>query len=77
MWSATHLPRRWEAEIGRWVAEFGRWVAEFGRWMAELLAHLLATPGLWVRIQTFLKNTKRAGDISNEVAIALQSTKKI
>jgi hypothetical protein len=62
---------RWVAEFGRWMNEFGRWVAEFGRWMNELLAHLLATAGLWVRIQTFLKNTKWAGDISKEVANTL------
>jgi hypothetical protein len=36
-----------------------RRVAYLGRWMAKLLARLLATAALWVRIQqTYLKNTK-------------------
>ncbi len=29
-----------------------------GRWVAKLVARLLATAALWVRIQTSLKNTK-------------------
>jgi hypothetical protein len=29
-----------------------------GRWVAKLVANLLDTAALWVRIQTFLKNTK-------------------
>jgi hypothetical protein len=37
----------------------GKWVAK-GRWVAKLVAHLLATAALWVRIQTSLKNTKWA-----------------
>jgi hypothetical protein len=31
------------------------WVAELGRWVAKLVARLLATVALWVRIQTSLK----------------------
>jgi hypothetical protein len=34
-----------------------------GRWVTKLIARLLATAALWVRIYTFLKNTK-VGDIS-------------
>jgi hypothetical protein len=59
--------RRWVAKFGiwvakkrRWVAKFGRRVAKFGRWVAKLIAHLLATAALWVRIQTSPKNTKWA-----------------
>jgi hypothetical protein len=42
------------------VANIGRWVANVGRWVAKLVARLLATAALWVRIQKFLKNTKLA-----------------
>ncbi len=31
-----------------------------GRWVAKLVAHLLATAALWIRIQKSLKNTKWA-----------------
>jgi hypothetical protein len=41
---------------GRWVAKLGRWVDKLGRWLAKLVARLLATAVLWVRIQTTLKN---------------------
>jgi hypothetical protein len=34
--------------------------AKLGRWVAKLVALLLATAALWVRIQTSLKNTKWA-----------------
>jgi hypothetical protein len=39
------------------VREMGGLVREIG---AKLVAHLLATAALWVRIQTSLKNTKWA-----------------
>jgi len=42
------------------VAKIGRWVAKIGRWVAKLVARLLATAALWVRIQTSLMNTKWA-----------------
>ncbi len=55
---------------GRWVAKLGRWVAKQGDgrlnremggytgiWVAKLVARLLATATLWVRIRTFHKNT--------------------
>jgi hypothetical protein len=29
-------------------------------WVDKLVAHLIATTALWIRIQTSLKNTKRA-----------------
>ncbi len=55
--------RRWVAmkEIGAWlswrrVAKWS-WVA---RLLAKLVARLLATAALWVRIKTSLKNTKWA-----------------
>jgi hypothetical protein len=31
-----------------------------GNWVAKLVARLLATAALWVRIQTSIKNTKWA-----------------
>jgi hypothetical protein len=33
---------------------------EGGRWLDKLVARPLATAALWVRIQTYLKNTKWA-----------------
>jgi hypothetical protein len=42
----------------------GRWVAKLGRWLAKLVAHLLATAALWVRIQTYIINTKRVANTS-------------
>jgi hypothetical protein len=58
---------RWVAKFGRWVAKVviwvamsWRWVAKAGRLVAKLVAPLLATAALWVRIQTSLKNTKWA-----------------
>jgi hypothetical protein len=42
----------------------------------DMVAHLLATATLWVRIQTFLKNTK-IGDISKGVANTLSPAQKI
>jgi hypothetical protein len=50
---------RWVAKSGRWVVKSGRWVAKSGRWLAKLVARLLATAAIWVRIQTYL-NTKSA-----------------
>ncbi len=47
--------------ISQWLktgAKKGRWVAKSGRWVAKLVARLLATADLSVRIQTSLKNTK-------------------
>jgi hypothetical protein len=44
-------------EMGGYV---GRCVAKIERWVAKLVAHLLATAALWVRIQTSPKNTKWA-----------------
>jgi hypothetical protein len=35
-------------------------MAKFGRWVAKMVARLLATAALWVRMQTSLKNTKWA-----------------
>ena len=35
-------------------------LTEVGRWVANLVARLLATAALWVRIQTSLKKTKWA-----------------
>ncbi len=63
------LMGRWVASLGKWVAKLmgrwvaklmGRWGASLGRWVAELVARLLVTAALWVRIETSLKNTKRA-----------------
>ncbi len=42
------------------VLKQGRWVSKKGRWMDKLIARLLATAALRVRIQTSLKNTKWA-----------------
>jgi hypothetical protein len=41
-----------------------------GRWVAKLVAHLLATAPLWIRIQTSFKNTKM-GNISKGVTNTL------
>jgi hypothetical protein len=38
------------------------WAKKLGRWVAKLVAHLLATAALWVRIKTSPKN-KKMGDI--------------
>jgi hypothetical protein len=46
------------AKLGRWVAKLKRWVAQLGRWVAKLVARLLVTAALWVRIQTSLKKYK-------------------
>ncbi len=35
-------------------------MGKLGRWVAKLVARLLATAALWVRIQTPLRNTKWA-----------------
>jgi hypothetical protein len=52
------------------VAKLVKWFAKLGRWVAKLMvARLLATTALWVRIQTSLKNTKKyVGEISKGVA---------
>jgi hypothetical protein len=42
------------------MAKIGRLVAKIGRWVAKLVACLLATVSLWVRIQTSIKITKWA-----------------
>jgi hypothetical protein len=42
-----------------------------GRWGAKLVARLLATAALWVRLQTSLKNTYKMGGISKGVANTL------
>ena len=47
-----------------------------GRWVAKLVVRLLSPAALWVRIQTFLKNTKM-GDISKRVANTFQPAEKI
>ncbi len=50
---------QYEVIINGWVAKKGdRWLS--GRWVAKLVAYLLATAALWVRIQTSLKNTNWA-----------------
>jgi hypothetical protein len=46
---------RWlNGEKGGYV---GRWVTKLGKVVAKLLAHLLSTAALLVRIRTSLKNT--------------------
>jgi hypothetical protein len=45
--------------IGRWVVNKGRWVAKL-REMGGYVGSAHAAAVLWVRIQTSLKNTKRA-----------------
>ncbi len=40
------------------MAKFRRWVDKFGRLVAKLVARLLATAAVLVRIQTSLKNKK-------------------
>jgi hypothetical protein len=47
-------------QVGSWVAKSGGWVVIVGRWVAKLVARLLATAALWVRIQTSLQDTKWA-----------------
>ncbi len=69
MWAAKHV--RWVAKYnGSWVAKYGEWAAKYGRWVAKLVARLLVTATLWVRIQTSLKKYKM-GDISKKVANTL------
>ncbi len=46
-----------------------------GRWVARLVAHLLDTAALWVRIQTISKKYKM-GDINKGVANTLLPAKK-
>ncbi len=46
--------------------------AKDGRRVAKLVARLLATAALWVRIQTSLKKTKKNGRHSKGVANTLQ-----
>ena len=48
------------AKLGKWVAKSGSWVAKSGRGLAKLVARLLATAAIRVRIHTYLKNTKSA-----------------
>jgi hypothetical protein len=43
--------------MGGQVGEMGGYGNQ-GRWVAKLVARLLATAALWVRIQTSLKSTK-------------------
>ncbi len=66
---------RWVAKLGRWVAKVSKvweisakhgdgWLSrgmggQVGRWVAKLVARLLATAALWVRIEPSLKNTKK------------------
>ncbi len=61
---------RWVAKLGGWVAKLGRWATKVGIWLAKLVARLLATAALRVRIQTYNKNTKM-GDMSQGVANTL------
>ncbi len=49
------------------MARQGGWLARLKVWMAVLVARLLATAHLWVRIQASLKNHKM-GNISKEMA---------
>jgi hypothetical protein len=46
------------------------WLSWLGRWVAKLIARMLTTAGLWVPIQTSLKNTKM-GNISKGVSNTL------
>jgi hypothetical protein len=53
----------------------GIWVAKLGRWVDKLVASLLDTAAVWVRIQTSLKNTKM-GDKSGQHTLARQKIYK-
>jgi hypothetical protein len=48
--------------------QVGRWTAKLGRWVEKLEARLLTTAGLWVRIQTSLKNTNGLGSGQHTLA---------
>jgi len=50
---------RWERYLLPISPMGSGWLSK-GRWVAKLVARLLATATLWVRIQTSLKNTKWA-----------------
>jgi hypothetical protein len=52
-----------------------RWVAKSGKRVAKLVAHLIATAALWVRIQTSPKKIK--GATRKGVANKLKPAKKL
>jgi hypothetical protein len=54
-----------------------RWLVKLGGWVAKLVAHLLATAALWVRIYRHLQRRTKMGDISKGVANTLHPIKKL
>ncbi len=61
MWGDGWLCEEMSGYVGIWVVMR----------VAKLVARLLATAALWVRIQTSLKNRYKMGDISKGVAKTL------
>ncbi len=59
--------------IKSWMSE----VTDTERWVAKLVASLLATAALWVRIKTSLKTTKWSDDISKEWSTHSSPAQKI